>query len=256
MEGVVAVPLPNASAEERISWLRKQLDASGMITIAAAASALGVSEMTIRRDMAELEERGSAQRVRGGMRAVGPQTFAQRRDRMARAKARVAAKLVDLVPATGAIAIDASSTMMRLAANLSAARDLTVMTNGPETFAMLQQPGISPLLTGGALDSRTGSLIGPLACRAAQQMSVRRFFASAAAVDPASGALEETLDEAEVKRALATNADEVVLGIDSSKLRARALAVGIEWDGVDVLVTELDPDDERLRPFRDLAELR
>ncbi len=252
----MAVPLPNASAEERIAWLRKQLDSAGTVTITAAASALGVSEMTIRRDMAELEERGSAQRVRGGLRAVGPQTFAQRRDRMARAKARVATKLADLVPATGAIAVDASSTIMRLAANLPAARDLTVITNGPDTFAILQQPGISPLLTGGALDPRTGSLIGPLACRAAQQMSVRRFFASAAAVDPTTGTLEETLEEAEVKRALAANADEMVLGIDSSKLRARALAVGFEWNSVDVLVTELDPDDERLRPYRDLAELR
>jgi DeoR family fructose operon transcriptional repressor len=252
----VAVPLPNASAEERIDWLRKQLDAVGTITIAAAATSLGVSEMTIRRDMAELEERGAAQRIRGGLRAVGPQTFEQRRDRMARAKARVAAKLVDLVPSTGAIAVDASSTIMRLATALSAVRDLTVMTNGPDTFAALQHPGVSALLTGGRLDARTGSLVGPLASRAAESLSVQRFFASAAAIDPVVGTLEETLEEAEMKRALAANADEVVLGIDSSKLRAKALAVGLTWDRIDVLVTELDPDDVRLEPFRGLADLR
>ena len=252
----MAFALPNPSGEDRLEWLRSHLEADGSVTFAAAAKALGVSEMTIRRDIAELEERGAARRVRGGAQAIGPQTFAQRRDRMARAKSRVAAKLAGLIPATGAVSFDASSTLLRAATMLSA-RDLVVLTNGPDTFAALQgQPGVTPLLTGGQLDSRTGSLVGPLACRAAGQLAVCRLFTSAAAVDAAVGALEATLEEAEVKRVMAAAADEVVLAVDSSKLTSRASALGIEWDRVDVLVTELDPSDERLRPYRKLASLR
>jgi len=68
----------------------------------------------------------------------------------------------------GAIGIDASSTLQRLAGRLGAVRDLTVLTNGPETFRALQEhAGITALLTGGELDTRTGSLVGPLAARAA-----------------------------------------------------------------------------------------
>jgi DeoR family fructose operon transcriptional repressor len=244
------------ASEERLGWLRAQLQADGSVTIAAAAAALGVSEMTIRRDLAELEDRGTARRVRGGATAIGPQSFAARRHIAARAKSRIAGKLARLVPHTGAVAFDASSTIMRLATAVTAARDLTVITNGPDTFAALQGiPGITGLLTGGRLEPRTGSLVGPLACRSAAQLTVQTFFASAAAIDPRTGALETTLDEAEVKRVITDNAGTVVLAVDSSKLGGHAVALGIDWERVDALVTDLDAGDARLEPYRDLAEV-
>src|SRR5918994_8013684 len=98
------------AAADRLAWLGARLEQDGTVAIAHAAAALGVSEMTIRRDLAELEERGTARRVRGGARAVGPQTFAERHDVASPAKSRIAAKLAGLVPASGAVAFDASST--------------------------------------------------------------------------------------------------------------------------------------------------
>ena len=69
------------ASEARLRWLHERLIADGAVTIGAAAAALGVSEMTIRRDLAELEERGTARPVRAaGRPAVGPQPFAERRD--------------------------------------------------------------------------------------------------------------------------------------------------------------------------------
>ena len=246
--------MTSLAAEDRLRWLDQRLSADGHVTIADAATELDVSDMTIRRDLAELEDRGVARRVRGGARAVGPQPFDERRNAAPRAKARVAAKLAGLLPAHGAVGFDASSTVLRLANDLGAARDLTVLTNGPDTFAALQgQPGVSPLLTGGRLDPQTGSLVGPLACRAASQLALQVLVTSAAAVDPKRGGLEASLEEAEVKRALAEAADQVVLAVDASKLDRRAVAVGVEWDRVDLLVTELDPSDHRLAPYRDLT---
>ncbi len=244
------------ASEERLRWLSERLAAEGSVTIAEAAETLAVSEMTIRRDLLALEERGTARRVRGGARAVGPQLFAERRHKAARAKARIVAKLAGLVPPEGAVAFDASSTVMRLTGVLAAARDLTVLTNGPDTFVALQGlAGVTPLLTGGRLEPRTGSLVGPLACRAAAQFTVGTFVASAAAVTAEVGALEMTLDEAEVKRSIAAGAERVVLAVDASKLGGRAVAAALTWDRVDLLVTELAPDDARLDPFRGLVEL-
>jgi DeoR family fructose operon transcriptional repressor len=248
--------LAGSLAEDRLEWLGQQLAAHGSIAIPDAADALGVSEMTIRRDLAELEARGTARRVRGGAKAIGPQTFAERRDTSGRAKARIAAKLAALVPASGVVGFDASSTVMRLTSALPHARDLSVLTNGPDTFAALQgSAGITPLLTGGRLDARTGSLVGPLACRGASQLAVEVFFTSAAAVDVGRGTMEATLDEADVKRSIADGATEVVLAVDSSKLGTRAAAAGLEWDRIDVLVTELERRDRRLAPFRGLARI-
>ena len=244
------------ASEERLRWLTERLAAHGTVTIAEASEALAVSEMTIRRDLLALEERGTARRVRGGAKAVGPRPFAERRHKAARAKSRIAAKLAGLLPPEGAVAFDASTTVMRLTGALRSARDLTVLTNGPDTFTALQGlAGVTPLLTGGRLEPRTGSLVGPLACRAAAQVTVGTFVASAAAVIPEVGALEMTLEEAEVKRSIAAGADRVVLAVDASKLGARAVAAALAWDRVDLLVTELAPDDARLDPFRELARI-
>lgn len=246
----------NVASEERLAWIRQRLDGDGRVRITDASQELQVSEMTIRRDLQELEATGLARRVRGGAVAVGPVPLADRRRSHARSKAKVAAKLVDMVPATGAIGIDASSTLLRLASTLGARRDLTVLTNGPETFATLQrQAGINALLTGGSLEPRTGSLVGPLACRGASQLLLDRLFVSAAGVTTELGASEACLEEAEVKRTMAQAAADVVLAVDASKLGTRAMAVGVEWDDISLLVTDLDRKDPRLDPYRDLAEI-
>jgi DeoR/GlpR family transcriptional regulator of sugar metabolism len=87
-------------------------------------------------------------------------------------------------------------------------------------------------------------------------VATSRLFCSPAAVDATMGATETCLAEAEVKRAMAAATTEVVLAVDSSKLDGRAVAVSLDWDAIDVLVTELAPRDARLRPYRALVELR
>ena len=246
----------NLVAEARLVRLAERLEQSGSITISDAAVELDVSEMTIRRDLIELEERGVARRVRGGALPLGPQTFAERKQSRSRAKGQIAVKLGRLIPATGMVAFDASSTVMRAAAAVGGARDLTVLTNGPDTFQALQgRAGITPLLTGGVLEPRTGSLVGALAGWTARQLVTSRFIMSCAGLDADLGATELVLEEAEVKRAIAEGADEIVLAVDSTKLERKATVVCLDWAAIDILVTELDPSDGRLEPYRDFVTL-
>ena len=60
-------------------------------------------------------------RVRGGALALGPQRYSERFGVQARAKERIAAKLASLVPESGAIGMDASSTLQRLAVSIAGA---------------------------------------------------------------------------------------------------------------------------------------
>ncbi len=243
-------------AVDRAQRIREELDRAGRVRVVELANEMGVSEMTIRRDLDDMAEDGLLQRVHGGAIAVGPQPFAQRLHQHGRAKDRIAAKLVELVGEGGAIGIDASTTMQRLIPRLQSAGDLTVLTNGLDSFAAMQGiAGVTALLTGGRSDARTGSLVGPLAVRATHDVLLRRLFVSAAAVDPVHGSSEATLDEAEVKLAMADVAAEVVLAVDSSKLGQRAPAAGLGSERVAILVTELDPDDPRLDPYRERWDL-
>ncbi|HEX6487357.1 MAG TPA: DeoR/GlpR family DNA-binding transcription regulator [Candidatus Dormibacteraeota bacterium] len=244
------------ATEERLTWLRQRLHERGRIAVGQAAGELRVSEMTVRRDLRTLEELGWARRVRGGALPVGPAQLSDRQRRRARAKGVIATKLAGLVPDLGAVALDASSTVLRLATALPPIRSLDVITNSLGTFESLQgQPGVRAMLTGGTRDARTGSLVGPLAVASARRLATARFFMSAAAVDQALGPCEASLEEVEVKLALAEVSAEVVLAVDSSKLNSRAVAPSLGWEQISLLVTELDPSDRRLEHYRQVVQV-
>ena len=64
-----------------------------------------------------------------------------------------------------------------------------------------------------------------------------------------------SLAEAQLKSAFSANAERTVVLADGAKLGRRALARSLAWEAVDLLVTDLDPADPLLDPFRDLVEL-
>lgn len=239
------------AAEERLSWLLAELRATGSVTLASAAERLSVSEMTVRRDMRALEKAGHARRVRGGAVSTGPVAFAGRDKSHSEAKLTIAGKLADLVPQRGLIAIDSSTTMYRLAAVLTAAQDLTVVTNSVETLTVLRdKPGITAVLTGGRFDPRSDSLVGPIAAACVSDLTFSTFFASAASLGDDGMCFEDTLEEAEVKRLMARSAERVVVGADTDKLGRRSVAASIHPDAISILCTELAPDSAALTPYR------
>jgi DeoR family fructose operon transcriptional repressor len=245
------------SPEERLALVRDRIGEQGSVRIDELALDYGVSEMTIRRDLMELETLGVARRVRGGAMALGPEPFAQRHRHSARAKARIADKLRPLIPKVGTVAFDASTTVHRLATSMGEARDLTIVTNGLDTFtALADRPGVEVALTGGTREPRTGSLVGPFAARVAESMLYELFVVSAASLDPAVGMSERTIEESEVKRAFGAVSQQIVLAVDHTKLGSRSPARWLQLADVHLMVTDLNPDDPRLDPYRELVELR
>ncbi|KAA9147814.1 DeoR/GlpR transcriptional regulator [Microbacterium lushaniae] len=244
-------------SQNRRAALLELADSGATVRIDEAAERFGVSPMTIRRDLADLESSGRLRRVRGGaIAAPTPQPFHRRRTLNVAAKRVIARKALTLVPASGTIALDASSTISLVAATLGARSGLTVFTNSVDTFALLAETaGVSPLLAGGSPEPTTGSLTGPLAVGSIRSLYFDLALTSADAVDPGAGTSEVSLAEAEVKRALVEQASRCVVAVDSTKLGRRSVAAAVAMEHVDALITELDPADERLAGFRGVVEL-
>jgi len=244
------------STTERDERILGLLGDAGRVEIAVLAERFEVSEMTVRRDLDRLAGLGRLRRVRGGAVAIGPEPFARRFARNAVAKDRIADKLVDLVGDGGAIALDASTTVQRLASRLQGVSNLIVLTNGPDTFFALQDvAGVTAILTGGMLDRRTGGLVGPVAARSTADLAARCAFVSATALAPGVGSTEQTLEDADAKLALVAAASSVVLAVDHAKLGHHAAARCLTLDRVDVLVTDLDPADHRLDDYREHCQI-
>ena len=147
-------------------------------------------------------------------------------------------------------------TVGTLAIRLPASSGLLVVSNSYPTFLSVRNTtGVRPILIGGETEEITESFVGPIALRAVEALRYTRFFASASAVDAQLGVSEVSLLEAEVKRAFQRLSNELVLCVDSSKLGRSSVVAGFALDAVSVLVTELDPRDTRLDPFRDQVEI-
>ena len=244
-------------AESRRERLLDILTTDGIIRLDAAAERLGVSAMTVRRDLADLETEGQLRRVRGGaVPSLKPRSFVDRMSIGADAKLIIADKALAMMPTSGAVAFDASSTAGTVLARMEGTGDdLTFATNSYENFQSARRVAGTALLIGGEAEERTDSFVGLLACRAAGSLHYSRFFTSAGAVDAERGTSEVTLAETQVKLAFVDASDETVLLVDSSKLGQRALARALDWQHVSVMITELDPTDSRLNPYRELVAL-
>ncbi|MGH9896478.1 MAG: DeoR/GlpR family DNA-binding transcription regulator, partial [bacterium] len=118
------------------------------------------------------------------------------------------------------------------------------------------QPGITATLTGGSEEPRTGSLVGPIALRTAQDFLYDVFVCSAAGFDHQVGSSEASLAESEVKRAFSQTSSRIVLAVDHTKLETRAQARVFELEEIDLLVTDLEPDDSRLDLYRSRVEVK
>ena len=244
-------------AKVRREMLLEMLGRDGQIKLDQAAESLGVSSMTVHRDLGGLANQGLLRRVRGGaVPTLSAQPFAKRRDHHLGAKLVIAQKATALVPRSGSIAIDASTTAGGLLSVLNQIDPLTVVTSSYDNLlALAANPAVTAILTGGEMDIRTRSFVGPIACQSASSVFYRRFFSSANALDAVVGSSEVSLLEMQVKRALAERAQDTVLLVDSSKLDQRSISTGFDWSEIEWLVTELDPSDEKLDHYRNRVQL-
>ncbi len=245
------------AAEERQELLLSTLREESRVEIEETAKRLGVHPMTIRRALKTLERSGRARLVRGGAVYVGTEEFTVRQSRALTAKRCIAEKLQPLIREHDSIGLDASSTVYCLAEKMPDAAPPLVVTYGVQTFQALQNTSnVHAILSGGELDPRTGSLVGMLAQQAIERFTLSCCILSTTALDPDVGTMEPTIEEVGMKHALANSSDRVILAIDATKLSQRSAVRSIGLSQIDVIVTELDVDDVRLDPYRELVELR
>ena len=240
-------------AEPRQQAILELITAGGHAVVSELARRFDVSEMTIRRDLKVLESMGLAVRVHGGAVSGERSRFTSRLSANARAKARAVAKLAPHIPARGCIYLDGSTTVLNLVRHLRGRDQLQVATNNVETFNRLALVrGPSPILIGGSLDFRTDNLIGPLAMRSIEALVFETAFFSSWGLTMATGLNEATTEDAEVKEQVARRTRQVCVAVDQSKFGVIAGGVWSHGAEKSILATDLEPDDPRLDPFRDM----
>lgn len=232
-------------APERHGHILKELARHEAMRIGELANALGVSEMTVRRDIDALDAAGLAQRVHGGVMrraALSAQEpgFGTNVDRERGAKTAIGRAARRLVKPGMTIALTGGTTTFALAAALADVEALTVVTNSLKVADLLHRNGPAGgtvLLTGG---QRTPSeaLVGPLACASLALLNTDLCFLGVHGIDAQRGLSTPNLAEADTNAAFAHGTRSLVVLADHTKFNVRALATIAGLDAVDAIITD------------------
>lgn len=217
----------------------------GFVRVGEASLELGVSEVTVRSDLAALEAAGLITRVHGGAMptTLSEPSLESSLDRQAAAKTAIGRAAAALVTSGQAVYVDAGSTAMALARALVARRelhDLTVVTPGLTIALALEAalPRFSVVVTGGTLRPLQHSLVNPFAAPMLAALNLDLAFIGCNGIHPDAGVTNLNLPEAEIKTlAMRRSARSIVLA-DATKLGRIELARIAALDDFDALVTD------------------
>ncbi len=223
---------------------------NGFISVIDMAAEIGVSTMTIRRDLDLLERAGKITRIHGGAVAIrdGEQPtgddeesiFDRRQLLNADAKAAIGRVAAGLVQPAQAVGLDTGTTVLTAARCLVGCKGLRFVTNNLRAALLLSESESRVYMLGGEVRVPELSVVGSTAIKALQSQFLDLALIGISAID-ADGIYDFSPEDAEVKAALMQSASKVVVLCDSSKFGRRALARVGRLDAVDILITDRRP---------------
>ncbi|MFC7335648.1 DeoR/GlpR family DNA-binding transcription regulator [Haloferula chungangensis] len=230
---------------ERQSIILEHLAAQGSVRTIELASALEVTDETIRKDFEALEIRGKLQRIHGGAIKPDPSrvelTLTERQMVNRESKRAIARAAAERIQPNETIFIDASSTALTLIEFLPDF-PITILTNAHNVVTALAGREGDIFCTGGLYEQRSRSYIGLSAAAALQKHNIHRMFFSGSAFDLDRGVSETNSRQASFKERVIAYSEEVCLLADSSKLGQRASFFFAQPMEISTLITNDDAD--------------
>jgi len=237
--------VPAGPAGPRRKSLHRRISERGFVVVAEIAREIGVSDMTVRRDLEALARDGLVQRTHGGAVLAPPATviptepsYAARRELNPEAKQRIAATAAAMVSAGEAIGLDTGSTVACLAAELAGREGIEIVTNSLQTILAMPQPVLPEVfLLGGRLRPREGSLCGSITRQQLASHWMDRVFIGVAGIDE-NGLYDYSPEDAEVKLVYMQRAKATVVLCDSSKFDRRSFVRICGFEAIGTIVTD------------------
>lgn len=238
--------VPAAPAGVRRLALHRLIAGRGFVSVADVAKEIGISDMTVRRDLEVLERQGLIQRSHGGAVPTASvstiiqnePSFAARAAVNAESKRRIAVQGAKLVATDQAIGIDAGSTAAYLAAELASHQTLKIVTNSLQTVLAMPHPIIPEVfLLGGRLRPREGSLCGAITRNQLSGHWLDRFFLGICGIDE-NGLYDYSPEDTEIKTIFMQRSKAVTALCDSSKFGQRSFVRVCGFDALDSIVTD------------------
>jgi DeoR/GlpR family transcriptional regulator of sugar metabolism len=232
---------------DRQARIVAELRATPTLRVNELSALLDVSTETVRRDLAELDERGLINRTYGG--AMRPVAFepalAEREKLMVEERERIAVAALKLVETNDILMIGGGATTLTFARRLAVERDhLTIITHSFSiAMALASNPFHKVLMLPGQYDAREGLIHGPDTIDALQKYRAHRAFLGASGLTP-EGPNDAGVGPGLIYGAMVKRATRATILADHSKFGRPSLSVYANWSAALELVTDAMPGGE------------
>lgn len=233
--------------EQILELLRENRRAS----VELLSERLYASAATIRRDLAEMDERKLLRRVRGGAELIDGMNrdtpLLVRANKNRALKEKIAALALRFAHGKRTLFLDSSSTVTVLAERMAEFRNITAICSGMATLRLLNERATAELICCGGTVVNNSSLVGRSAVHTIESYHADVCFFSCCGLSLACGATEAQEENAAVKKAMCENADLRVLLCDSTKFGRNFFCRSCGFGDIDIIVTDKKPDAEFLQ---------
>ncbi|MCG8308696.1 MAG: DeoR/GlpR family DNA-binding transcription regulator [Cytophagales bacterium] len=238
---------------ERQSIILDELRFHKKVISSELCEILQVSEDTIRRDLNELESKGQLKKVHGGAITLSfIPSFKKREVQEIQTKHTIAKKALNLIKEDHVIIIDGGTSNLQLVNLLPHEMKLTIFTNSiPVASKLCEYPNVDGVLLGGNILRKGHSIIGYQALEYLEEIHADLCFMGITSIDPNFGLSEANRKETIIKKAIINASNKVVSMVISSKLNTRQPFKVCDLSSLDIMVTDLELDDDQLKPFKE-----
>lgn len=228
---------------ERQHEIVRLTNSQGKVAVIELAQRFGVSEVTIRSDLAVLDAKKLLIRSRGGAMVNDDLSrelsLKEKKQKNSELKQRLGVAVAALVQDDERIIIDSGTTTEEVAANLRDHKNLVVMTNGLNIAVELAQiDKVEVLITGGTLRKKSMSFYGAQAEQSLRHYQFDKVVLGVDGFDIETGLSTHFEAEASLNRLMCAAAREVIVVTDSSKFTRRCFHLICQPSQVHTLVTD------------------
>lgn len=240
-----SAPAGRSLAQQRHELIVEEVRARGSVRVTELAALLDVSDMTVRRDLDVLDEAGSLVKVHGGAKvstehSANEPGFAANSALRTAEKEAIARAAADLVEGGATIGLMAGTTTWRLAGELAAVPNLTVVTNSmrvAEVFNEFKRSDRNIILTGG-VRTPSDALVGPIAATALSALHVDTLFIGVHGMSEHAGLTTPNILESDTNRAFIRAAGRKIVLADHSKWGVTGLSSFAALSDIDTIITD------------------
>jgi len=188
------------------------------LEVAELAKSLGVSAVTMRKDLDALEESGLVKREHGYAVLVSADNVAGRMAYNYEIKKSIARKAAELVSDMETVMIESGSSCALLAEEIAASKQgVTIITNSSFIAKYIKEKGTQVILLGGVYQPDSEVCVGPLIPQMAKNFLVNKFFLGVDGYDERAGFTSKDHLRAQAVRDMAEQAESAIVLTDSSK---------------------------------------